>query len=168
MPLLSGTRSEAHRIHQITHHSSVAAIMTRDSVLPKIDQYGELHILCNRLDRVNQLYRRLQGHSTGSTRWKRWVCFKIHRRSPPPTLDYSTYLGGNGNDECRGIAVANISGSEYAYVTGVTYSRISRLSPRCKIWIHQVMESPSLVMRSSRNSNRMASSELVTLYRWYE
>ena len=40
----------------------------------------------------------------------------------PNTLDYSTYLGGEGNDECRGIAVANIGGSEYAYVTGVTYS----------------------------------------------
>ncbi len=40
----------------------------------------------------------------------------------PNTLGYSTYLGGEGNDESRGIAVANIGGSEYAHVTGVTYS----------------------------------------------
>ena len=39
-----------------------------------------------------------------------------------PTLDYSTYLGGYDNDECRGIDIANISGSLYAFVTGVTYS----------------------------------------------
>ena len=35
---------------------------------------------------------------------------------------YSRYLGGNGNDEGRGIVVRNIAGTEYAYVTGVTYS----------------------------------------------
>ncbi|MEI6293619.1 MAG: SBBP repeat-containing protein [Methanomicrobiales archaeon] len=35
---------------------------------------------------------------------------------------YITYYGGEGNDEGRGIAVTNISGTEYAYVTGVTYS----------------------------------------------
>jgi PKD repeat protein len=37
-------------------------------------------------------------------------------------LNYSTYLGGNGNDEGHGIAVKNIGGKEYAHVTGVTYS----------------------------------------------
>ncbi len=42
--------------------------------------------------------------------------------APTPTIAYSTYLGGESNDECRGIAVANVGGSEYAHVTGVTYS----------------------------------------------
>ncbi len=46
----------------------------------------------------------------------------VSRFTFPNTLDYSTYLGGEGNDESRGIAVANISGAEYAHVTGVTYS----------------------------------------------
>ncbi len=36
-----------------------------------------------------------------------------------PVLSYSTYLGGNGNDEGWGIAV---DGSGSAYVTGLTYS----------------------------------------------
>jgi len=40
----------------------------------------------------------------------------------PNTTVYSTYLGGEGNDEGRGIAIKNIAGSEYAHVTGVTYS----------------------------------------------
>ncbi len=39
-----------------------------------------------------------------------------------PVNVYSIYLGGTGNDEGRSIAVKNISGADYAYITGVTYS----------------------------------------------
>jgi PKD repeat protein len=40
----------------------------------------------------------------------------------PNTIAYSRYIGGEGDDEGRGIAVKDIAGSEYAHVTGVTYS----------------------------------------------
>ena len=78
------------------------------------------YVLCDRLDAINQLYHDTSCILDCKFRWKRWVCFKIHNSDQ--LLDYSTYLGGEGNDECRGIAVANIGGSEYAHVTGVTYS----------------------------------------------
>jgi len=53
----------------------------------------------------------------------------VSRFTDPNALYYSTYLGGEGNDECHGVAVANISGDEYAYVTGVTYSNYFPTTP---------------------------------------
>ena len=72
------------------------------------------------MDTVDQLYHNTSCILDCELRWKRRVCSTFHQIRI--LLDYSTYLGGEGNDECRGIAVANIGGSEYAHVTGVTYS----------------------------------------------
>ena len=53
----------------------------------------------------------------------------VSQFTDPNVLIYSTYLGGEGNDEGRGIAVANINGGNYAYITGVTYSNSFPTTP---------------------------------------